>query len=170
MAEEVIDILRLSLSSADSLCNQLASRSGVGPDLNPNCLTLWWYFWKIFSKMLTEKVSGRQIIMMTSWKKSASLEFNDPKKIVTHNRGLCEYQLMQPYQCLWRLMATCILNASEYSGLAKQVRLAVKKCSGRRLLNRSRTFNCDAEFLFYFFFIQKLRKPDRVKHKSNNII
>ena len=24
----------------------------VGPDLDPNCLTLWWYFWKFFLKKL----------------------------------------------------------------------------------------------------------------------
>ena len=24
----------------------------VGPDLDPNCLTLWWYSWKILLKML----------------------------------------------------------------------------------------------------------------------
>ena len=24
----------------------------VGPDQDPNCLTLWWYFWKKFLKIL----------------------------------------------------------------------------------------------------------------------
>ena len=31
------------VSSADSICKQ-----NVGPDLEPNCLTLWWYSWNIF--------------------------------------------------------------------------------------------------------------------------
>ena len=31
------------------------ARQHVGPDLDPNCLTLWWYSWKIFLKKLVLK-------------------------------------------------------------------------------------------------------------------
>ena len=47
------------LSSADNLCKQCGPRSGrqnVGPDLDPNCLTLWWYSWKIFLKKFIKKI------------------------------------------------------------------------------------------------------------------
>ena len=35
------------LSSVDNLYKHLGPKN-VGPDLDPNCLTLWWYSWKIF--------------------------------------------------------------------------------------------------------------------------
>ena len=35
--------LRLLMSSADNLCKQFGPRQNVGPDLDSNCLTLWWY-------------------------------------------------------------------------------------------------------------------------------
>ena len=36
----------LLVSSADNLCKQIGQN--VGPDLNPICLTLWWYSWIFF--------------------------------------------------------------------------------------------------------------------------
>ena len=37
------------------------ARQKVGPDLNPNCLTLWWYSWTIFfEKVDFEKISRQQ--------------------------------------------------------------------------------------------------------------
>ena len=36
------------------------ARQYVGLDLDPNCLTLWWYFWKNFSKKLILKKINRQ--------------------------------------------------------------------------------------------------------------
>ena len=44
--------------SADDLCRQFGPRSGrpsVKPDLDPNCLSLWWYSWENFSKKLILK-------------------------------------------------------------------------------------------------------------------
>ena len=58
-----------NLSSADNLCKQFGPRSGqnVGPDLDPNCLTLWWYSWKNFLKMfILKKISRRQQSMKNS--------------------------------------------------------------------------------------------------------
>ena len=53
--------LCLLVSSADNLCKQFGPRSGrqnVGPDLDQNCLTLWWYSWKNFSeKMILKKIN-----------------------------------------------------------------------------------------------------------------
>ena len=40
---------RLLIIFANSLDPDQA-RQNVGPDLDPNCLTLWWYFWKFFWK------------------------------------------------------------------------------------------------------------------------
>ena len=40
---------RLLITFAISL-DQDQDRQNVGPDLDPNYLTLWWYFWKNFSK------------------------------------------------------------------------------------------------------------------------
>ena len=51
-------------SSADNLClliifaNSLdpdQARQNVRPDLDPNCLTLWWYSWKIFFQKVNLK-------------------------------------------------------------------------------------------------------------------
>ena len=41
-------------TSADNLSKQFGPRSGPTKwsDLDPNCLTLWWYSWKIFFKKL----------------------------------------------------------------------------------------------------------------------
>ena len=48
-------ILCLLVSSTDNLCKQIGPRSGwtkCQAYLDPNCLTLWWYSWKNFSKKL----------------------------------------------------------------------------------------------------------------------
>ena len=45
--------LCLLVSSTDNLCKQIGPRSGPTKcrlDLDPNCLTLWWYSWKNFQK------------------------------------------------------------------------------------------------------------------------
>ena len=42
---------RLLITFANSLDPDQALHL-VGPDLDPNCLTLWWYTWKIFLKNL----------------------------------------------------------------------------------------------------------------------
>ena len=42
---------QLLITFADSL-DQDQARQNVGPDLDPNCLALWWYSWKIFLKKL----------------------------------------------------------------------------------------------------------------------
>ena len=44
----------LLITFANSLDTDQA-RQNVGPDLNPNCLTLWWYSLKIFSKKFKKK-------------------------------------------------------------------------------------------------------------------
>ena len=49
------------MSSDDNLHKQFGPRSGlinVGPDLDPNCLTLWWYSWKNFLKKFILKKSA----------------------------------------------------------------------------------------------------------------
>ena len=35
-------------------------RQNVGPDLDPNCLTLWWQWWKNFLKKLILKIASRR--------------------------------------------------------------------------------------------------------------
>ena len=40
---------RLLITFANSL-NPDQAQQNIGPDLDPNCLTLWWYSWKIVSK------------------------------------------------------------------------------------------------------------------------
>ena len=45
---------RLLITFANSLDPDQAQQN-VGPDLDPNCLTLWWYSWKIFLKKLIFK-------------------------------------------------------------------------------------------------------------------
>ena len=53
--------LCLLLSSADNLWKQFGPRPGptnVGPDLDPNCMTLKLYSWKKFSKRLVLKKSA----------------------------------------------------------------------------------------------------------------
>ena len=47
----------LLITFAKSL-DQGQARQNVGPDLDPNCLTLWWYFRKIYLKMLILKNSA----------------------------------------------------------------------------------------------------------------
>ena len=44
------DFCRLLITFANSLEPDQAWQN-VGPDLDPNCLTLWWYSWKIFFKI-----------------------------------------------------------------------------------------------------------------------
>ena len=44
-------VCRLLILLTNSL-NPDQARQKVGPDLDPNCLTLWWYFWKNSLKML----------------------------------------------------------------------------------------------------------------------
>ena len=41
------DFCRLLITFANSL-DQDQARQNSRPDLDPNCLTLWWYSWKIF--------------------------------------------------------------------------------------------------------------------------
>ena len=53
------DFCRLLKTFANSLDPDQA-RQNVGPDLDPNCLTLWWYSWKIFLKKLILKKIHRQ--------------------------------------------------------------------------------------------------------------
>ena len=43
------DFCCLLITFANSLDPDQA-RQNIGPDLDPNCLTLWWYSWKIFFK------------------------------------------------------------------------------------------------------------------------
>ena len=45
------DFYRLLIIYANSLDPDQA-RQNFGPDLDPNCLTLWWYSWKMFLKNL----------------------------------------------------------------------------------------------------------------------
>ena len=45
------DFCRLQITFANSLDPDQAQQN-VGPDLDPNCLTLWRYFWKFFFKKL----------------------------------------------------------------------------------------------------------------------
>ena len=49
-AENLTQIAKL-ITFANSLDPDQA-RQNVGPDLDPNCLTLLWYSWKIFLKEL----------------------------------------------------------------------------------------------------------------------
>ena len=55
------------VSSAHNLCKQIRHRYGltfVRPDLDPICLTLFWYSWKNFSKkFILKKISRRQKCM-----------------------------------------------------------------------------------------------------------
>ena len=54
-------MLYLLMSSADNLCKQFGpdqAWQNVGPDLDPNCLTLWWYSWKNYFKKLILKKSA----------------------------------------------------------------------------------------------------------------
>ena len=49
------------MSSADNFENSLdpdQARHNVGPDLDPSCLTLWWYSSKNFRKKLILKKSA----------------------------------------------------------------------------------------------------------------
>ena len=48
---------RLLITFARSLCPDQA-RKNVGPNLDPNFLTLWWYSRKNFSKKLIQKKSA----------------------------------------------------------------------------------------------------------------
>ena len=45
------DFCRLLITFVNSLDPDQAEQN-VGPDLGPNCLTLWWYSWKLFMKKL----------------------------------------------------------------------------------------------------------------------
>ena len=47
--------------------DQDQDRQNVGPDLDPNYLTLWWYFWKNFSKKLIFKKSADDIKSMQNY-------------------------------------------------------------------------------------------------------
>ena len=51
----------LLINFANSL-NPDQARQKVGPYLDPNCLTIWWYSWKIFLKKLIfkKKINRRQ--------------------------------------------------------------------------------------------------------------
>ena len=44
----------LLITFANNLDSNQAGQN-VGPDLDPNCLTLWWYSWKIFLKKVNFK-------------------------------------------------------------------------------------------------------------------
>ena len=48
------DLCCLLINFANSLDPDQAWQK-VGPDLDPNCFTLWWYSWKIFLKRLIKK-------------------------------------------------------------------------------------------------------------------
>ena len=50
---------RLQVTVTNSLDPDQAQRH-VGPGLDPNCLTLWWYSWKNFSKKLILKIISRR--------------------------------------------------------------------------------------------------------------
>ena len=52
------DFCRLLITFANSLDLDQA-RQNVGPDLDPNCLTLWWYSRKIFFKNVNLKKKHR---------------------------------------------------------------------------------------------------------------
>ena len=52
------DFCRLLITFASSLDPDQAWQN-VGPDLDPNCLTLWWYSWKTsFDKFHKKKVKN----------------------------------------------------------------------------------------------------------------
>ena len=61
------DFCRLLITRANSLDPDQA-RQNVGPDLDPNCLTLWWYSWKFFLKKIKLK------------KKNNKKKYTDDKK------------------------------------------------------------------------------------------
>ena len=50
------DFCRLLIAFANNLDPANQARQNVGPDLDPNCLTSWWYSWQIlFYKFNFEK-------------------------------------------------------------------------------------------------------------------
>ena len=54
---------RLLITFANSLF-QGHARQNVGPDLDPKCLTLWWYSWKnVLKNLILKKISKRQVKM-----------------------------------------------------------------------------------------------------------
>ena len=60
-ASEGFCLLLLFVNSLDPY----QAQQNVGPDLDPNCLTLWWHSWKNFLKKLLLKKSGNN---KKSWK------------------------------------------------------------------------------------------------------
>ena len=66
--------LYLQVSSADYFCKQFGPRSGptnVGPDLDPNCLTIGWYSRKnCLKKWILKKISILQKSMQKFPKRS----------------------------------------------------------------------------------------------------
>ena len=59
------DFCHLLITLANSL-DPDQDRQNVGPDLDPNCLTLWWYSWKNFRKKLILERNPQR--MRKSWK------------------------------------------------------------------------------------------------------
>ena len=59
-----LSTLCLLVSSAENLCKQFGSGSGptnVGPDLDPNCLTLMVFLKEISEKLIAKKICRRQM-------------------------------------------------------------------------------------------------------------
>ena len=68
--------LCLLVLSADNLWKQLdpdQTWQNAGPDLDLNCLTLWWYSWKNSSKKLIVKKINRQ---QKAWKITQHAQLN----------------------------------------------------------------------------------------------
>ena len=82
----------LPVSSADNLCKQFGPRSAptknVGPDLDPNCLTLCWYFLKNFCKSAYFEKSADN-------KKAPKEMFTDDvRSVFLHGNAFCDTLLI----------------------------------------------------------------------------
>ena len=74
------DFCRLLITFANSL-DQDQTRQMVGSDLDPMCLTFWWYSWKIFlNKLIRKKIHRRQKKQKTKKKKKKKPKKQNKKK------------------------------------------------------------------------------------------
>ena len=96
------DFCCLLITFADSLSPDQAQQN-VGPDLDPNCLTLWWYSWEIFfEKVNFEKKSTDDKKGMQSYPACKELRV----KTFFSENGAFEFDILQDLS-LRKLSHTC---------------------------------------------------------------
>ena len=105
------------MSSADNLCKQFGPRAGLTKCQacsGSNCLTLWWYSWKNFLKMLILKISADNIFFLKNYPacKAFMTDIIWKDNLISLHKWASTWDNDIYSQMHWVLLSKCIYGCS----------------------------------------------------------